>query len=71
MKCKICSKEIKGRNYTIKGMMNHFDYYNSENNFIDLKEQEYIICEDCYKDLLSKQQSSVKVSTRRGCSNGM
>ena len=64
MKCKICSKEIKGRNYTIKGMMNYFDYYNLENSFIDLKEQEYIICEDCYKDLLSKQQSSVKVLTK-------
>ena len=64
MKCKICSKEIKGKNYTIKGMMNYFDYYNLENSFIDLKEQEYIICEDCYKDLLSKQQSSVKVLTK-------
>lgn len=64
MKCKICSKEIKGKNYTIKGMMNYFDYYNLENSFIDLKEQEYIICKDCYKDLLSKQQSSVKVLTK-------
>ena len=60
MKCKICNKEIEGKEYKIKAMVNEYSYPSS----IDLKEWEYSICGDCYKDLLSRQQSSVIVSTR-------
>lgn len=62
MKCKICNKEIEGKEYKIKAMVNEYSYPSGD---IDLKEREYSICEDCYKDLLFKQQSSVKVSIKR------